>query len=372
VKSTCAIIAATLLIGAAGTAMANESTPEFRKRPLYVVLPESTSFSAWSAGKLFGDVPLAIACPLCGVLTQATTTGLARKDGKKVALAHEIQDPALAIGQPLAKAFCPMIACSEVHVVSQPVPRYQNSARELRDLVPADAYAMVLRTNNWGFIAIGTKWKRYRVFYIASVAVFDMSSGNRLSHRSLDYREKFEDNNEAPTRDQLLADDGALLKEKLRSVEAHAVDEFSRTLTDRWVTGARHMQEFARRYTAAWCGQNPAAVAAFFAENGSLTINGGKPAVGRAAIEEVARSFMQAFPDMVVQFDRLSRWRDGHVYHWTLTGANTGPGGTGAAVRISGEERWLIDADNRIMASQGSFDEAEYQRQLRIGTTGQD
>jgi hypothetical protein len=58
------------------------------------------------------------------------------------------------------------------------------------------------------------------------------------------------------------------------------------------------LRDFARRYTEAWCSQDPAQVAAHYAPDGSLTINGGTPSVGRAAITEAARSFMTAFPDM--------------------------------------------------------------------------
>jgi len=365
-KGSATVWVALLLLAAASTAVSDEDpAPAFRKRPLYVVLPDPSAFTAWNAGMLYGDTPLAIACPLCGVFTGMLATGLAHDEGKELYSAHALKDPALAIGEPLAKAFCPMLACSAVHVVNQPVPRHQNSAGELGDLVPAEAYAMVLRTNNWGFSAVGTQWNRYRVFYVAQVVIYDMSSGKRLSSSTLAYNEKIEDRNAAPTREELLADDGALLKEKLKSVETHAVGELSRSLNDRWVTGSRHMREFARRYTGAWCGQDPAAVAAFYAENGTLSINGGEPAAGRPAIEEVARSFMQAFPDMVVQFDGLGRRRHNYNYHWTLTGTNTGPGGTGAVVRISGQEVWTIDADGRIRASLGSYDEAEYQRQLR-------
>lgn len=69
--------------------------------------------------------------------------------------------------------------------------------------------------------------------------------------------------------------------------------------------GASDMKQFAVRYTAAWCSQDPTRVAAFFAENGSLTINDGSPSVGRAAIAGDARSFMSAFPDTKVEMDGL-------------------------------------------------------------------
>jgi uncharacterized protein (TIGR02246 family) len=130
------------------------------------------------------------------------------------------------------------------------------------------------------------------------------------------------------------------------------------------------LTEFAARYTAAWCSQNAAGVAAFFAEGGSLAINSGRPAVGRAAITAAAQGFMTAFPDLVVTMNGISRDGDHAVYRWTLTGTNTGPGGTGKAVRISGYEEWTIGVEGLVAASKGHFDEAEYQRQLQVGSGG--
>jgi len=124
------------------------------------------------------------------------------------------------------------------------------------------------------------------------------------------------------------------------------------------------LNEFVTKYTEAWCSQNAANVAAFFAENGSLKINDGAPAVGRTAITAVAEGFMSAFPDMVVAMDSVSLDGRRAVYRWTLTGTNTGPEGTGKAVRISGYEEWTFGADGLIAESRGHFDEADYYRQL--------
>ena len=44
------------------------------------------------------------------------------------------------------------------------------------------------------------------------------------------------------------------------------------------------LTDFAIRYATAWSSQNPASLASFYAENGSLTVNGDSPSVGRAAI----------------------------------------------------------------------------------------
>jgi uncharacterized protein (TIGR02246 family) len=155
------------------------------------------------------------------------------------------------------------------------------------------------------------------------------------------------------------------------------------------------LNDFASRYANAWCSQDPEKVAAFFAERGSIAINNGPPAVGRAAIAKEAQAFMTTFPDMIVTFDKLEPRGDATAFHWTLTGTNTGPGGTGKRVRISGYELWKIDNgaggsratwtgkpervgepggeainDLLIGESKGHFDAAEYDRQLKHGVDG--
>lgn len=102
------------------------------------------------------------------------------------------------------------------------------------------------------------------------------------------------------------------------------------------------LDDFGKRYATAWCSQNPESVAAFFMENGSLSVNDGAPAVGRAAIAEVARG-------------------------WTLSGTNSGPSGTGKRVRVSGHEDWRMEASGLIAESKGHFDAAEYARQVEFG-----
>jgi len=127
------------------------------------------------------------------------------------------------------------------------------------------------------------------------------------------------------------------------------------------------LDKFAQRYAKAWCSQNPESVAAFFAERGSISINNGPPAVGRTAIAREAQAFMTTFPDMIVTFDKLEPRGDRAAFHWTLTGTNTGPGGNGNRVRISGYELWNFDNDGLIGDSLGHFDAAEYERQLKHG-----
>ena len=132
-------------------------------------------------------------------------------------------------------------------------------------------------------------------------------------------------------------------------------------------TESDELLDFARRYTEAWCSGDPVRVAEHYAADGSLTINGGTPSVSRAAVTEAARSFMDAFPDLRVLMDDVRLGESGIEYRWTLVGTNTGPGGTGNRVRISGYEEWTLDDDGLIADSQGHYDQAEYDRQIEHG-----
>ena len=124
------------------------------------------------------------------------------------------------------------------------------------------------------------------------------------------------------------------------------------------------VRAFAADYAKAWSSQNAASVAAHFAPEGSISINDGPPSVGREAITAVAQRFMTSFPDMVVSMDSVRVDSTGTVFHWTLTGTNTGPGGTGRAVKFSGYEEWMLSNGPLIVRSLGHYDQADFQRQM--------
>ncbi len=83
-----------------------------------------------------------------------------------------------------------------------------------------------------------------------------------------------------------------------------------------------------------------------------------------AGIDEVAASFIAAFPDITVYMDALQIHGELVRYDWTFTGTSSE---TGKWVRIPGSEEWTIGSDGLIAASTGTFDAAEYERQLREG-----
>jgi hypothetical protein len=105
-------------------------------------------------------------------------------------------------------------------------------------------------------------------------------------------------------------------------------------------------------------------LASFYSKDGMLQVNDAEPAVGRDAITQTVRSFMSAFPDMIVKLVEL-RWVDYQLqFHWHWTGTNTGAGGNGNPVDLRGYEQWTMDDNGLILKSMGNYDETEYQRQM--------
>lgn len=121
---------------------------------------------------------------------------------------------------------------------------------------------------------------------------------------------------------------------------------------------------FGNEYANAWSSQKPERVAEFFASDASLQVNDGEPAVGTEAITNVAKGFMDAFPDMIVAMDSLITKSDKTRFYWTLTGTNNVPGGTGNKVNISGFEEWTFSKEGLVQESKGHFNAEEYNRQL--------
>ena len=79
---------------------------------------------------------------------------------------------------------------------------------------------------------------------------------------------------------------------------------------------------------------------------------------------------MQPFPDLKVYFDDLLEKHGTVIYKWTLEGTNTGPGGTGKRVRISGFEEWRMDADCLVANRLATSTPPRIERQVLHGVDG--
>jgi hypothetical protein len=58
---------------------------------------------------------------------------------------------------------------------------------------------------------------------------------------------------------------------------------------------------------------------------------------------------------------------DSVFWVWTLTGTNTGPGGSGNRVRVSGIEVWTMGESGLVANSVGYHDGATYERHVAHG-----
>jgi hypothetical protein len=83
----------------------------------------------------------------------------------------------------------------------------------------------------------------------------------------------------------------------------------------------------------------------------------------------VKDGFISAFPDVQVHMDDPIFKDETVEFHWTFTGTNTRPGGSGKSVRIAGFEEWTFGEDGLVGASDGHYDQAEYDRQLEQGAS---
>lgn len=124
------------------------------------------------------------------------------------------------------------------------------------------------------------------------------------------------------------------------------------------------VREMAQRYTEAWCSHVPDKVAAFYAEDGRISINDGDPMVGREAVAGMVRGFYDQFPDLAVEMDHVRMAGNSALYLWTLEGTDAG---SANRVRLSGWEAWKLSDDGLVSESEGRFDAADYERQLAGG-----
>jgi uncharacterized protein (TIGR02246 family) len=119
-------------------------------------------------------------------------------------------------------------------------------------------------------------------------------------------------------------------------------------------------ETIAAAYTKAWNTGQPGIVAAFFAADGTITINSGKAWKGRGEVAEMAAEFFADVPDLSLSCDGVRVSGDHVVYLWTFTGTHSA---TKHPLRVTGWEEWDLDSSVLISQSRGWFDADDYARQ---------
>ena len=179
-----------------------------RAQPSQITLTnrEKPGFAAMTAGKAaFGAIGAA-------AMISAGNTIIEEND---------VADPANQIGVELAKLLADKYQLPEASRSELPV-------KGLKTQTVVDTYAntgMVLdvQTINWSFGYFPTKWGKYRVIYSAKLRLIDSDSGNLLAEGFCDRIPEYDEN--APSKDELLADSAARLKEELSLAAGSCIDQ---------------------------------------------------------------------------------------------------------------------------------------------------
>lgn len=124
---------------------------------------------------------------------------------------------------------------------------------------------------------------------------------------------------------------------------------------------AQQVAQMAMEHAAAWSAGDPGKIAELFAEDGAISVNGGEPHVGRAAISDNARSLLATFPGLVVHCHQTRHAGDRAVFIWTLEGQHAD---TGNLVSLPGWHEWELDDDMHVKRCRGFFDASDLERQI--------
>lgn len=119
--------------------------------------------------------------------------------------------------------------------------------------------------------------------------------------------------------------------------------------------------QLALAYTRAWNSGSPNEVAVFYASAGEIVINGAKPWIGRAGIQDMSAGFFADVPDLFLSCDGVRCAGDHVVFLWTFRGTHSV---TKKSVTVSGWEEWDLDMDHKIASSRGWYDAVDYGRQV--------
>lgn len=123
---------------------------------------------------------------------------------------------------------------------------------------------------------------------------------------------------------------------------------------------------FAFQYATAWSSGSPGQVAACFAQNGWIEINGGLQSTGKIEIATLAQSYMDDLPDMVVRCVKLEREAEVLKWHWELCATSSQFAGGPERVCIRGYEAITVNLCGLISSAQGYYDVNEYEKLFGI------
>lgn len=143
--------------------------------------------------------------------------------GATITARNNLVDPAARIAERLAKRVQEKYKMSQVVPVSMDVET--DKVDQLARIYPQTDVLLLVRTTYWGFSYYPTDWTHYRPFYTANAQLINLKSNTILATSRC---ESFpNDSTNAPTYDQMLADNAAVLKKWIQEESEYCIDKFS-------------------------------------------------------------------------------------------------------------------------------------------------
>jgi hypothetical protein len=207
----CAVLLLAGCVSVQHTPLTAESSEALRGKSVVVTRYEMPGFNAMTAGKAaFGMI---------GAAAMISA-------GNKIVAENEIPDPAVAIADRLAQR----LQADRGMVVRDNGGKVTDNDKlpTLQSTYPGADYLLDVRTLSWGFFYYPANWDNYRVVSSYRLRLIDAATGKAVAETACSATEG--DDANPPTRDQLLADDAALLKSYLEASTARCVDLMSKEI----------------------------------------------------------------------------------------------------------------------------------------------
>lgn len=211
-KKLVILLLAASAVGCAGvktTSLSDDSIPMIEGRAISGSFSsERPGFAAMTAGKgAFGAL---------GAVAMISA-------GNKLVEENKVEDPASYIYASLAPELAKQHALRLIE--GEGVSSTSAKVDQLTAQVNDSRLLLDVRTMGWNFGYFPTVWNKYRVNYSAKMRLIDTST-NEVLAESMCAKSSHEDSNSAPTYDELVADQAALLKQELQSIADFCIDDF--------------------------------------------------------------------------------------------------------------------------------------------------
>ena len=147
-------------------------------------------------------------------------------EGNKIIKENDVEDPANYISKQLISALSNKYQLVHIDANTSELESedVKNISRAFKD---AD-YVLDVRTVNWSFIYFPTDWNNYRVIYSSKLRLIDTKKRMTIAEGFCSRVPEEDDN--APSYDELLGNNAERLKNELRVSADHCIDHFKKNV----------------------------------------------------------------------------------------------------------------------------------------------